>query len=234
MSEAKAKAPEVNLGPWTEADICDIRGRLPDVYTRRWLATVDALESALAASRRLEIPEPCAQVMEERDRLRTQLAEREAELAMLRDSYGPALTKLHECTRDLAASEAKVREAEVESDMAAKACDELVHSLGEYVRQSMHQNPEWAHGFHALEALSMAIKKRPAPATLPKCTLCDNASDLRWGLTVDGVYAPLCDGCAPSPVAMGGHSRVAAAIRAARPAPPGTETVTSLEKKETK
>ena len=33
---------------------------------------------------------------------------------------------------------------------------------------------------------------------LPTCTLCEHGADPRMGLmTKDGVYYPLCDGCAP-------------------------------------
>lgn len=33
---------------------------------------------------------------------------------------------------------------------------------------------------------------------LPQCAACESASDPRFVLSTDGVYYPLCDGCAPA------------------------------------
>jgi hypothetical protein len=41
--------------------------------------------------------------------------------------------------------------SEREAHALALASQELLHSLGEYIRQSMHMNPEWRSGITMVE-----------------------------------------------------------------------------------
>ena len=54
------------------------------------------------------------------------------------------------------------RPALTDDDALADAATRLLDSLGEYVRQSMHANPEWADGVRAVEAALANRRRRPA------------------------------------------------------------------------
>lgn len=52
--------------------------------------------------------------------------------------------------------------------------------------------------------------------SLQRCTLCPNVEDPRWGLVIDDVRAPLCEGCSPMPASMDEIREVADRIREIR------------------
>jgi hypothetical protein len=56
--------------------------------------------------------------------------------------------------------------AEADARALGKASSALLHSLGEYVRQSMHANPEWRSGVQAAEESLFACAKRLGPDVL--------------------------------------------------------------------